>query len=186
MFQRAISTLGSHVQTPQDTGSFKIHTRIDSNSNSLLFETPESVEDVPWKSGCSRIFAAVSDINVSLFPIMTRICSEAAEFSKFTRWSLPGNIWPPDARSMGRGDWIMSTTYSILPRGSESKVALARVNFPLVHLRIPIMGRGYLTALSILSESSHTIEEFRLDERWYLPDIEEFVNFPSDKTHTYS
>jgi len=80
--------------------------------------------------------------------------------------------WPPHERIV-REAWINNIQYPILPPGYESKVTLARIYYPTVHLRIPIMGPQYMKAMSILSDQKSD----DVTSSWYMPDIDESVNF---------
>jgi hypothetical protein len=80
--------------------------------------------------------------------------------------------WPPEEK-IDRTRWIYDTRFPILPPGSESRIALARMEYPLVYLRIPIMGPKYMKAISILSKPSEVVES----TSWFMPDIGETVNF---------
>ena len=54
---------------------------------------------------------------------------------------------------------------------------MARLEFPVVHLRIPIMGPKYMNVISILSEKTGTDDTLSDQSSWYMPDIDETVNF---------
>ena len=183
MFQRAIATLGNHVAPFQDEYSLYHDPSPGPKSNSA--KMTESLEKSNWKSRCTGMFAMMGDNNVSVFPSMTSIYSGILHLLKSESSYFVAD-WPPPAKSVDRKDWIISTTYPILPKGRESAVALARLKYPLAHMRIPMMGRGYLDALYILSGAPNRIEESSLDDGWYLPDVHEFVDFTSDTSHTFA
>jgi hypothetical protein len=184
MFQRAVVSLSTHVVPRQDIGLNDFEP-VD-GSDFRIIPPPNAQDILKRRTICTGIFGSLEDINVTIFPDISRFCSHIGHMIGLHSESHPCTQWPPQNDDIDRETWIITTSYPILPEGRESELALARVRFPIAHIRIPVMGPEYIKALSILSDSKQLTEEPNLEDQWYLPDVQEFVDFTLDTTRSYT
>ena len=184
MIPRAVVSLGTHVVSRSDTHchDLKIPPEMGTTNRSSLRVGPST----EWDDKCNGIFRNLVDLDVSLLPGFSRLWSEIGSMLFPAAGSTAKCEWPPRSQNMDREEWVLTSSYPILPEGSESEVALARVKYPIVHIRIPMLGLDYIKALSILSDSKQPTDELNIDDQWYLPDVDEFVDFTLDNTHTFN
>lgn len=58
------------------------------------------------------------------------------------------NLWPPVDNGY---EWLESCELDMLPKGSKSRVVLAGLTYPLAPIRICVLGKDYMHAVSLLS-----------------------------------
>ena len=184
MFHRAVVSLGSQAGGLQTANAIDLKFDIDRNRRVKAKVIP--IEAANYKDIILGIFSG--DISgESLFPSLHQLCSEINRLLPVNEQRVSPKSWPPDSFEIDLDEWVLTPSYPILPEGRESHVALARVNYPLVHIRVPMMGPEYIKALSILSSPPTILSEFsNLEEQWYMPDTHEFVDFTLDNSHTFT
>ena len=192
MFHRVLATVGSQAssmnvpdQPKREVETVRIEHRffpIHQNSTASNIET-------------TGIFEDKKSVNRPLFPHLSGLYERIHSIAVQCISLVTPIQWPPRMVSANRDSWVRDTALPLLPPGRESRVTLARLDYPLIHLRCPIMGPQYMHAISILtpetsppptpsSNPADDEENIRFDDNvpdtsWYLPDVDEEVNFGS-------
>ena len=183
MIPRAVVSLSTHVFTRPDNRYQDYD--FPSLSESIRTTSVRIDQSPKWTDKSHGILEGFVNFDVTMFPTLSRFCQDIRHFIGLDSLQSRQSTWPPHAEDIDREQWIITTSYPILPEGRESEIALARVKYPIVHIRIPMMGLEYIKALSMLSYSNQITEEFNNEDQWFLPDVDEFVDFTLDESHTF-
>ena len=183
MIPRAVVSLSTHVSTRSDNRSFD--SEILSGRDFIVSTDVGANQRAKMVDRYHGIIGSLVGLDSMMFPLLSHFCADIGRMVGERWYNTTECTWPPRSENMDREEWIMTTSYPILPEGRESEVALARVRYPIVHIRTPMMGPEYIKAVSILSGSKQEAVDLNIDDQWFLPDVNEYVDFTPDRTHTF-